>query len=64
MASVNYLGRNQLDEIHTQEHTMLGRNLDNDVYNIDIYLWCLHSKHLTSTSDVSQKSTTSDRRHW
>ena len=26
--------------------------------NIDIYLWCLHSKHLTSTSDVSQKSTT------
>ena len=32
----------------------VGRNLNNDVFNIDIYLWCLHSKHLTSTSDVSQ----------
>ena len=33
---------------------MLGRNSNNDVFIIDIYLWCLHSKHLTSTSDVSQ----------
>jgi len=60
MASVSYVGRIQLVEIRTQAtkqqhscytHTMLGRNLNNDVFIIDIYVWCL-----TSTSDVSQNS--------
>jgi len=45
MASVSYLGRIQLDEIHTQAtkqqhscytHTILGRNLDNDVLTLTL----------------------------
>ena len=61
-----YLGRIQLVEIRTQAtnkttaqrytHTMLGRNLNNDVFIIPRiqHFNVLHSKHLTSTSDVSQ----------
>ena len=77
MASANYLDRIQQVEIRTQATNNTtaqllysltqrwGENqITNHVYIIDIYLWCLHSKYLTSTSDVSQKSTTSDRRHW
>jgi len=64
MVSVNYLGRIQLVKIHTQATNKttaqllyshnVGRNLNNEVFIIDICLWCLHCKHLTSTSDVSQ----------
>ena len=68
MASVNYLGRIQLVEIRTQAtnkttaqllyFTMLGRNLNNDVFFIPRihHFNVLHSKHLTWISDVSQNS--------
>ena len=58
MASVNYLGRIQQVDIRTQATNKTTAQLlyshNVDVVIIDIYLWCLHSKYLTSTIDVSQ----------